>query len=72
MVSAGTMTTRARQERQSVRDTTKAISVLPYGPEQSRWFIQHLQETRREHWRRHCLVPGLSPDLHSCSRVSEG
>lgn len=49
---ANTMTTAVRQARQSIRDTpsdaTKAIPVLPYGPEQSRWFIKRLQETRRE------------------------
>lgn len=48
---AGTMTTAVRQARQSIRDTpndaTKAIPVLPYGPEQSRWFIKRVQETRR-------------------------
>lgn len=47
---ADTMTTAVRQARQSIRDTpsdaTKAIPVLPYGPEQSRWFIKRLQETR--------------------------
>jgi glyoxylase-like metal-dependent hydrolase (beta-lactamase superfamily II) len=46
---ANTMTTAVRQARQSIRDTpsdaTKAIPVLPYGPEQSRWFIKRLQET---------------------------
>lgn len=48
---ANTMTTAVRQARQSIRDTpsdaTKAIPVLPYGPEQSRWFIKRLQEARR-------------------------
>ncbi|WP_457946033.1 MBL fold metallo-hydrolase [Pseudarthrobacter sp. alpha12b] len=48
---ANTMSTAVRQARQSIRDTpndaTKAIPVLPYGPEQSRWFIQRL----RENWR---------------------
>lgn len=48
---ADTMTTAVRQARQSIRDTpndaTKAIPVLPYGPEQSRWFIKRLQETSR-------------------------
>lgn len=48
-----TMTTAARQAQRSIReapsDATKAIPVLPYGPEQSRWFIRRLQETRREH-----------------------
>lgn len=48
---ADTMSTAVRQARQSIRDTpndaTKAIPVLPYGPEQSRWFIRRLQETRR-------------------------
>lgn len=45
---ANTMSTAVRQARQSIRDTpndaTKAIPVLPYGPEQSRWFIRRLQE----------------------------
>ena len=49
---ADTMTTAVRQARQSIRDTpddaTKAIPVLPYGPEQSRWFIRRLRETRRD------------------------
>ncbi|MDE8585918.1 MBL fold metallo-hydrolase [Arthrobacter sp. NQ4] len=49
---ADTMTTAVRQARQSIRDTpndaTKAIPVLPYGPEQSRWFIKRLQETKRK------------------------
>ena len=48
---ANTMTTAVRQARQSIRDTpndaTKAIPVLPYGPEQSRWFIKRLQENWR-------------------------
>lgn len=48
---ADTMTTAVRQALQSIRDTpndaTKAIPVLPYGPEQSRWFIKRLQETIR-------------------------
>jgi glyoxylase-like metal-dependent hydrolase (beta-lactamase superfamily II) len=50
---ANTMTTAVRQATQSIRDTpsdaTKAIPVLPYGPEQSRWFIKRLQETRAQH-----------------------
>ena len=50
---ANTMTTAVRQAQRSIReapsDATKAIPVLPYGPEQSRWFIKRLQETRREH-----------------------
>lgn len=50
---ANTMTTAVRQAIQSIRDTpsdaTKAIPVLPYGPEQSRWFIKRLQETRAHH-----------------------
>lgn len=50
---ANTMTTAVRQATQSIRDTpsdaTKAIPVLPYGPEQSRWFIRRLQETRAHH-----------------------
>lgn len=48
---ANTMTTAVRQAWQSIRDTpndaTKAIPVLPYGPEQSRWFIRRLKETSR-------------------------
>lgn len=48
---ASTMSTAVRQALQSIRDTpndaTKAIPVLPYGPEQSRWFIKRLQETRK-------------------------
>lgn len=50
---ANTMSTAVRQALQSIRDTpsdaTKAIPVLPYGPEQSRWFIKRLQETRGHH-----------------------
>jgi glyoxylase-like metal-dependent hydrolase (beta-lactamase superfamily II) len=50
---ADTMTTAVRQAWQSIRDSpsdaTKAIPVLPYGPEQSRWFIKRLQETRPQH-----------------------
>ena len=50
---ANTMTTAVRQAQQSIRETpsdaTKAIPVLPYGPEQSRWFIKRLQETRPQH-----------------------
>jgi glyoxylase-like metal-dependent hydrolase (beta-lactamase superfamily II) len=49
---ANTMGTAVRQATQSIRDTpsdaTKAIPVLPYGPEQSRWFIKRLQETRAQ------------------------
>ncbi|MEE9094711.1 MBL fold metallo-hydrolase [Pseudarthrobacter phenanthrenivorans] len=49
---ANTMTTAVRQALGSIRETpndaTKAIPVLPYGPEQSRWFIKRLQETRGE------------------------
>lgn len=47
---ANTMTTAVRQARQSIRETpndaTKAVPVLPYGPEQSRQVIRRLQETR--------------------------
>jgi hypothetical protein len=47
---ANTMTTAVRQARavhpRHPADATKAIPVLPYGPEQSRWFIKRLQETR--------------------------
>lgn len=50
---ATTMSTAVRQAQQSIRempsDATKAIPVLPYGPEQSRWFIRRLQETRPHH-----------------------
>ncbi|GAA4026999.1 MBL fold metallo-hydrolase [Arthrobacter methylotrophus] len=50
---ADTMSTAVRQAMQSIRDTpsdaTKAIPVLPYGPEQSRWFIKRLQETQAHH-----------------------
>jgi glyoxylase-like metal-dependent hydrolase (beta-lactamase superfamily II) len=50
---ANTMSTAVRQALQSIRDTpsdaTKAIPVLPYGPEQSRWFITRLRETRSHH-----------------------
>jgi len=47
---ANTMTTAVRQAIQATRETpddaTKAIPILPYGPEQSRWFIKRLQDTR--------------------------
>jgi glyoxylase-like metal-dependent hydrolase (beta-lactamase superfamily II) len=50
---ADTMTTAVRQATQATRETpddaTKAIPILPYGPEQSRWFITRLQETRARH-----------------------
>lgn len=50
---ADTMRTAVRQATQSIRDTpsdaTKAIPILPYGPEQSRWFIKRLQETGSHH-----------------------
>jgi glyoxylase-like metal-dependent hydrolase (beta-lactamase superfamily II) len=46
---ANTMTTAVRQGHQATRempaDATKAIPILPYGPEQSRWFITRLKET---------------------------
>lgn len=46
---ANTMTTAVRQAQQATRDmpedATKAIPILPYGPDQSRWFILRLQET---------------------------
>ncbi|MNY54999.1 hypothetical protein D3C86_1909360 [compost metagenome] len=49
---ADTMSTAVRQATQSIRDmpsdATKAIPVLPYGPEQSRWFIKRLQETNAQ------------------------
>ncbi|MBG0738093.1 MBL fold metallo-hydrolase [Paeniglutamicibacter antarcticus] len=48
-VMAGTMATAVRQARQASREmpdlATKAIPILPYGPDQSRWFIKRLQET---------------------------
>ncbi|MCY0903956.1 MBL fold metallo-hydrolase [Arthrobacter sp. H14-L1] len=48
-VMADTMTTAVRQARQASREmpdlATKAIPILPYGPDQSRWFIKRLQET---------------------------
>lgn len=47
---ANTMSTAVRQAIQATRETpddaTKAIPILPYGPEQSRWFIKRLQDTR--------------------------
>jgi glyoxylase-like metal-dependent hydrolase (beta-lactamase superfamily II) len=50
---ADTMSRAVRQARQSIRDmpadATKAIPVLPYGPEQSRWFIKRLKETQPYH-----------------------
>ncbi|WP_427015478.1 MBL fold metallo-hydrolase [Pseudarthrobacter sp. P1] len=46
---AHTMATAIRQAQDATRempdDATKAIPVLPYGPEQSRWFITRLKET---------------------------
>lgn len=46
---AHTMATAVRQAQEATRempdDATKAIPVLPYGPEQSRWFITRLKET---------------------------
>ncbi|MDQ6754751.1 MAG: MBL fold metallo-hydrolase [Actinomycetota bacterium] len=46
---ANTMTTAVRQAQQATRDmpddATKAIPILPYGPDQSRWFILRLKET---------------------------
>ncbi len=48
-VMADTMTTAVRQARQASREmpdlASKAIPILPYGPDQSRWFIKRLQET---------------------------
>ena len=50
---APTRRTAGRPARLPSRDTppdaTKAVPVLPYGPEQSRWFIKRLQETKRNH-----------------------
>ena len=50
---ADTMSTAVRQATQATRETpndaTKAVPILPYGPEQSRWFIKRLQETRAHH-----------------------
>ncbi|MBW4094175.1 MAG: MBL fold metallo-hydrolase [Acidobacteria bacterium] len=44
-----TMATAVQQARTATRemptDATKAIPILPYGPEQSRWFITRLKET---------------------------
>ncbi|TDT85938.1 hypothetical protein DFO47_101357 [Arthrobacter sp. AG258] len=34
-------------QRDTPNDATTAIPVLPYGPEQSRWFIKRLQENWR-------------------------
>ena len=46
---ADTMVTAVRQAHQATRETpddaTKAIPVLPYGPEQSRHFIRRLRAT---------------------------
>lgn len=56
---ANTMTTAVRQARQATRempdDATKAVPILPYGPEQSRWFILRLKETSamNHHGERH-------------------
>ena len=62
---ANTMTTAVRQAVQATRETpddaTKAIPILPYGPEQSRWFIQRLQDTRARHYPPHVIGFPLSP-----------
>lgn len=48
---ADTMATAVRSARQASRETpndaTKAIPILPYGPEQSRWFIHRLMKQHR-------------------------
>lgn len=48
-VMARTMTTAVGQALQAGREmpdlVTKAIPILPYGPDQSRWFINRLKET---------------------------
>lgn len=47
--------------RQSIRDTpndaSKAIPVLPYGPEQSCWFITRFQEARGDAHHMHSRSP---------------
>jgi glyoxylase-like metal-dependent hydrolase (beta-lactamase superfamily II) len=47
---AGTMTAAVQQGRNATADmpdlATKAIPMLPYGPEESRWFLKRLKETR--------------------------
>lgn len=46
---ANTMSTAIRMAREAARETpndaTKAIPILPYGPEQSRWFMARLRQT---------------------------
>lgn len=46
---ANTMSTAIRMAREAARempnDATKAIPILPYGPEQSRWFMARLRQT---------------------------
>lgn len=46
---ANTMSTAIRMAREAARempsDATKAIPILPYGPEQSRWFMSRLKQT---------------------------
>ncbi|ABY24374.1 hypothetical protein RSal33209_2649 [Renibacterium salmoninarum ATCC 33209] len=46
---AKTMSTAIRMAREAARETpndaTKAIPILPYGPEQSRWFITRLRQS---------------------------
>ncbi|MBT1001249.1 MBL fold metallo-hydrolase [Paenarthrobacter sp. DKR-5] len=48
---ADTMATAVRSARQATRempnDATKAVPILPYGPEQSRWFIHRLMKLHR-------------------------
>ncbi|AJT41886.1 MBL fold metallo-hydrolase [Psychromicrobium lacuslunae] len=46
---SGTMLTAVRMAQEAMRETphdaTKSIPILPYGPEQSRWFISRLKQT---------------------------
>ncbi|WP_394939861.1 MBL fold metallo-hydrolase [Psychromicrobium sp. YIM B11713] len=46
---ATTMSTAVRMAQEAMRETpndaTKSIPILPYGPEQSRWFIARLKQT---------------------------
>lgn len=45
---ATTMSTAVRMAQEAMRETpndaTKSIPILPYGPEQSRWFIARLKQ----------------------------
>lgn len=46
---SATMSTAVRMAQEAMRETpndaTKSIPILPYGPEQSRWFISRLKQT---------------------------